>query len=327
MTRFIVFALPLLLSACGPSEEDINNIAIVTCNVIGESRNMDAAMRIKEINSARERIGAEPFLGTDRQIREAVELGICRHLVKGTEYEKKKEARLRAKEARLRAIAEAEAAYEAELAERTQKNAVAFKKKLGEYIRRESYAPKLLRVDGDSTVDNYPNAYTESITHKLTITCIPGLIGDLEIRYRFADEIIKSSFLADTCQSGYDRSNGIPTPVGVDTSYVTFQGPDYYVQNVSDATWEKVKTIRTEDILDSIISIEMKVEGVYLSKDAKRRSRIFDRIGIQENEFTFKDSRYSELDRKVQGHNVSPISLPVKIVRNSRVSETRAVVR
>lgn len=315
-----MFALPLLLSACGPSEEDINNIAIVTCNVIGESRNMDAAMRIKEINSARERIGAEPFLGTDRQIREAVELGICRHLVKGTEYEKKKEARLRA-------IAEAEAAYEAELAERTQKNAVAFKKKLGEYIRRESYAPKLLRVEGDSTVDNYPNVYTESINHVLTITCIPGLIGDLEIRYRFADEIIKSSFLAGTCKSGYDRSSGIPTPVGVATNYVTFQGPDYVVQNVSDATWEKVKTIRTEDILDSIISIEMKVEGIYVSKDAKRRSRIFDRIGIQENEFTFKDSRYSELDRKIQGHNVSPISLPVKIVRNSRVSETRAVVR
>ena len=42
---------------------------------------MDAALRIKEINSAREQMGEERFLGTDNEIIEALELGLCEALV------------------------------------------------------------------------------------------------------------------------------------------------------------------------------------------------------------------------------------------------------
>ena len=98
----------LLLSACGPSQEEIaeqerlaeeakvaelkqrSDLATVTCNFMAESeeriaklkkRNMDAAIRIKEINSVRERLGEDFYLGTDAGIKESLEYGLCRELV------------------------------------------------------------------------------------------------------------------------------------------------------------------------------------------------------------------------------------------------------
>ena len=61
----------LALFGCGPSQEEIDNIATITCNIMGESRNMDAAMRIREINNAREKIGGEPYLEGDDEIKES----------------------------------------------------------------------------------------------------------------------------------------------------------------------------------------------------------------------------------------------------------------
>ena len=83
MKRTVIFGICIALAACGPSQKDIENVATITCNIMGESRNMDAAFRIKEINSAREKIGAEPYLGTDWQIKESFSRGICKELVKG----------------------------------------------------------------------------------------------------------------------------------------------------------------------------------------------------------------------------------------------------
>jgi hypothetical protein len=68
MTRLLLVILissSLALFGCGPSQEEIDNIATITCNIMGESRNMDLALRIREINSVREKIGAEPFLQGD----------------------------------------------------------------------------------------------------------------------------------------------------------------------------------------------------------------------------------------------------------------------
>jgi len=85
-----IFATLLLsfLFSCGPSPEEIaaelkqrNDLATVTCNFMAESRNMDAAMRIKEINSARERLGEELYLGTDSGIVESFKYGLCKELV------------------------------------------------------------------------------------------------------------------------------------------------------------------------------------------------------------------------------------------------------
>ena len=94
-----------LLIGCGPSAEEIaeqerlaeevrvaelkrrSDLATVTCNFMGESRNMDAAMRIKEINSAREKLGEDFYLGTDAGIKESFEYGLCQELVLNESYD------------------------------------------------------------------------------------------------------------------------------------------------------------------------------------------------------------------------------------------------
>lgn len=48
---------------------------------MAESRSMDAAMRIKEINTAREKIKAEPYLLGDKEIKESFEYELCINLV------------------------------------------------------------------------------------------------------------------------------------------------------------------------------------------------------------------------------------------------------
>jgi hypothetical protein len=65
------------------------NTAIYTCNVMGESRNMDAAFRIKELNTARTEIGGSMFLGTDKKIIESFKYGLCLSLVLEDSYEEK----------------------------------------------------------------------------------------------------------------------------------------------------------------------------------------------------------------------------------------------
>ena len=82
MRLVTISLIALALTACGPSQEEIDNTAIITCNIMGESRNMDGAMRIREINAARKKIGAAPYLGTDLTIIESLEWGLCEDLVK-----------------------------------------------------------------------------------------------------------------------------------------------------------------------------------------------------------------------------------------------------
>ena len=71
----------IFLTACGPSQKEKEEIAIITCNIMGESRNMDGVVRIKEINAAREQIGEDRFLGSDDDIKNSVKYGLCNELV------------------------------------------------------------------------------------------------------------------------------------------------------------------------------------------------------------------------------------------------------
>ena len=79
--RQLLLLTVILLTACGPSLEEKQNIAAVTCSIMGETRNMDAAVRVREINDAREKIGGEPFLGGDDAIQESIKWGLCKELV------------------------------------------------------------------------------------------------------------------------------------------------------------------------------------------------------------------------------------------------------
>ena len=76
-----------LLTACGLSQEEKKKVAAVTCSIMGETRNMDAAIRVREMNDAREKIGGEPFLRGDDAIQEAFEWGLCQELVLNESYD------------------------------------------------------------------------------------------------------------------------------------------------------------------------------------------------------------------------------------------------
>ena len=76
-----------LLTACGLSQEEKKKVAAVTCSIMGETRNMDAAIRVREMNDAREKIGGEPFLRGDDAIQEAFGWGLCQELVLNQSYD------------------------------------------------------------------------------------------------------------------------------------------------------------------------------------------------------------------------------------------------
>jgi hypothetical protein len=81
MKKTILISLAFILISCGPSPEEMATIAQLTCNIMAESRNMDGALRIKEINVAREKLGMPAFLGSDEEIKESFEYGLCTSLV------------------------------------------------------------------------------------------------------------------------------------------------------------------------------------------------------------------------------------------------------
>ena len=87
MKRLLLLSI-ILLTACGPSQEEKENIAAVTCSIMSETRNMDSAVRVEKMNNAREKIGGEPFLDGDSKIKESIGYGLCQELVLGTYSEK-----------------------------------------------------------------------------------------------------------------------------------------------------------------------------------------------------------------------------------------------
>lgn len=81
MKRYLLPVIAIILSSCGPSNKEKLQIATISCNYISETRNMDATLRLKEMNVAREKLGEDPFLGVDDDIKDAVKYGLCKELV------------------------------------------------------------------------------------------------------------------------------------------------------------------------------------------------------------------------------------------------------
>jgi len=132
----------IFLTACGPSEKEKEEIAIITCNIIGESRNMDGAVRIKEINAAREKIGEHAFLGSGDVIKDSVEYGLCKELVlNDPDYDDKVTTALEIELARLKVV-------KAERLETEKREAVKEKaRRVISDIRQVETALKFYRVD------------------------------------------------------------------------------------------------------------------------------------------------------------------------------------
>ena len=213
MTRIVFLIFILTLAACGPSQEEIENTAIIACNIMGESRNMDASMRIREINAAREKIDAAPFLDSDEAIKESFEFGLCEELVRNDpdyqaklvavkemvlkakreesarraeesfqrmEREAEEERVRRAKEAeerRVRLEREAEAKRQREQKRKEQE--AAYKEVVEEHLKALGEVPSLLSITFDK------------MSRRLTVKlgCSPRLNGiDYDLKLTFVGE-------------------------------------------------------------------------------------------------------------------------------------------
>jgi hypothetical protein len=107
MNKILIILSFIVLASCGASQEEKRNIAAVTCSIMGETnRNTDAAVRIREMNNAREKIGGEPFLRGDYAIQEAFEWGLCQELVLNENYDETLQPLKDAKQERERIAAE-----------------------------------------------------------------------------------------------------------------------------------------------------------------------------------------------------------------------------
>ena len=84
MNKILVILSFVLVTSCGPSQQEKKRVAAVTCSIMAETREIDAALRVREMNEARDKIGGRPFLRGDNAIQEAIVQGMCRELVLDT---------------------------------------------------------------------------------------------------------------------------------------------------------------------------------------------------------------------------------------------------
>ena len=57
MNKILLILCLVLLTSCSPSQEEKEKVAAVTCAIMSETRNMDAAVRVEKMNEARDKIG------------------------------------------------------------------------------------------------------------------------------------------------------------------------------------------------------------------------------------------------------------------------------
>ncbi len=197
MRYLALLPLLFLLIACGPSQEEKQNIAIITCNVMGESRNMDASMRIKEMNYAREKINADPYLYGDDKIKESFKYDLCVNLVlDDPEYEKilsslKKEERIAFnKRENERLEQERKIREEKIIRERKEKEAEDLKKQQEEEARRipkKEWRAAILKNLEPQEI-SYIYAYVSDIGTNVRIdigaSCQPGLLTKLYVKFK-----------------------------------------------------------------------------------------------------------------------------------------------
>lgn len=70
----VLLGLSVALTSCGHSDDELYNFAMTTCDTMGQNLIMD-------LDSARRKIGEEPYSGTYNEILYARQWGICEELV------------------------------------------------------------------------------------------------------------------------------------------------------------------------------------------------------------------------------------------------------
>lgn len=70
---------------CGPSSDEKERIASVTCSIIKETNDFQSSERVEKINEAREKIKLPPYLDGDEEIIRSINFNTCELLVKNDE--------------------------------------------------------------------------------------------------------------------------------------------------------------------------------------------------------------------------------------------------
>lgn len=85
MKKLLALLLLFGIVGCGPSSEEKERIAAVTCSIIKETKNFESSIRVEKINEAREKIKLPPYLDGDEEIIRSINFNTCELLVKNDE--------------------------------------------------------------------------------------------------------------------------------------------------------------------------------------------------------------------------------------------------
>ena len=85
MKKLLALLLLFGTVGCGPSSDEKERIAAVTCSIIKETKNFESSVRVEKINEAREKIKLPPYLDGDEEIIRSINFNTCELLVKNDE--------------------------------------------------------------------------------------------------------------------------------------------------------------------------------------------------------------------------------------------------
>ena len=85
MKKLLALLLLFGIVGCGPSAEEKERIASVTCSIIKETKNFESSIRVEKMNEAREKIKLPPYLDGDEEIKRSINFNTCELLVKNDE--------------------------------------------------------------------------------------------------------------------------------------------------------------------------------------------------------------------------------------------------
>ena len=82
MKKLLALLLIFGVVGCGPSSDEKERIAAVTCSIIKETNDFQSSERVEKINEAREKIKLPPYLDGDEEIIRSINFNTCELLVK-----------------------------------------------------------------------------------------------------------------------------------------------------------------------------------------------------------------------------------------------------
>lgn len=84
----LISFLIIFLTGCSVSEDEKQRLAAIACAEMKETLKMQSLERVRILNEVREKIGGEPYLNGDDEIKRSLEWGSCSLLALGaSEYE------------------------------------------------------------------------------------------------------------------------------------------------------------------------------------------------------------------------------------------------